>query len=82
MDHISTVMIEAARILFVLGLPLVAASVFGGLIASLLQTFIAMGEPSALYAGRLGAIIIALYFLTPVILKSVQDLVVMAVGSV
>lgn len=82
MEYISAILIEAARVLFILGLPLLGASVCGGFFASLLQGFISMQEPSAVYAGRLCAIVIALYLLTPLILQSFQDLIIIAAKSV
>lgn len=78
MDHVATIFFEGLRVLFLLGVPLIVASVFGGVLASVMQSFIALHEPAVGYAARLGAVIIALYFLSPTILQSLQELFLLA----
>lgn len=81
MEGVTAITIHALRVFFIIGVPLLVAAVCGGALASLLQGFIAMNEPSVTYAARLGAITLALYFLTPTIISTLQDLLVAGLGG-
>lgn len=57
--------VAGIRILFLFLVPVVLICLVGGLVTGALQTATAIKEPALSYAGRLLALIVALYFVLP-----------------
>ena len=56
---------QGMRVLFLLGLPVVAAVSLAGTLAAALQAATTIQDPAIGYAARLGALVAVLYFLLP-----------------
>ena len=72
--------LEALRILFLQGLPIVIVLAVAGTIISALQSATAINEPALGYAVRLLALVAALYFILPATIKAILDLTQVAFG--
>ena len=78
MNDIYDISIEAMKVLFLVGIPVVVSALVGGVVAMFLQSVISMYDPVVGYACRLGAVVLTLYFLSPAILSSSETLLSLA----
>ncbi len=65
---------EAMRVLFIVGLPLVLVTAIAGTIAAALMAATTIHEPALDYAVRLVVVVVVLFFLTPLAVRSLLSL--------
>ena len=70
--------VEALRVLFLLGLPLVLAMALIGTIGAALQTATAIHDSALTYAIRLITLVVLIYLLLPTAVQSLLNLTKMA----
>ena len=75
---IQELLLEAVRVLFLQGIPLILIVAFAGTIVSAIQTVTALHEPSLSYAIRVLTIIATMYFLLPGMISSIVELAKLA----
>lgn len=73
-NEVTGILIEAIRVLMLVGIPVVLASLVAGAAAGVLQAVTAIQEPVVGYAARLGAIAAVLYFMLPSFSSSILSL--------
>jgi type III secretory pathway component EscS len=72
---------QSIRIIILLALPLLCVSVFGGLIAGILQSFFRLSESALIYGVKLLCLGLALTVILPTLIESFQGLMVACING-
>lgn len=78
MNEIYDLMLEGLRVLFLIGVPVIAVAAFAGLFASLLQSFFAVQDGTIRYAFRLVGIVVVFSVLSASVVSSLENLIIQA----
>lgn len=73
-------LLEALKVLFLLCLPVIVGLAIAGTLASVLQSVTGLNDPATLYALRLIALVMILYFFFSTMTESILNLARMAFG--
>lgn len=69
---------QGLTVLFLLSLPIIAIVFVGGLISAAIQTSTNIQEPVLSYAIKTGALVGALYFMSPIIIAHLRNILELA----
>ncbi len=76
MVDLETILVEAFRILFLAGMPLLIVVGLAGLLAGAMQTATSLQDVSVAYVARLAAVILVLYFTLAASLSNIKELLI------
>ena len=73
-------LLESLRVLFLIGVPVLAVAVLSGLVVAVLQSATAIYEPALGYSVRVLSVGAVVYIMAPTILSELKRLFQIAVG--
>jgi flagellar biosynthesis protein FliQ len=80
-DQVYTVLLEAFRVIAIVGGLVLGAGVAGGIILSFAQSFFSINEHSVAYAGRVAGVVLALLLAISLIQYSLTHLYQLGLGG-
>lgn len=80
MNEIYDLVLDAVKVLFLIGVPLVIVAAFAGVLASVFQSFFSVQDATISYALRIVGVVIVFSALSVSIIGSLQDLFIRALA--